>query len=299
MLYKNEEIYQLAPNDLKTLYDKFKRFPLKIVYPAGRITKSRSPQNKLPDKPNSMSFPLRSVVNTPTGSEVWRYADNVIIKEHGVKKFIPKNLRFNGTHVLEEKDKELAWFLYTKSQFCQNGKNPGKAHKFMFEDLISEAEKRADAESLRTQAGALIFGKDIGLPEDQLRAIAKSYFIKNVDQLSFSQVKIAVDHAVKRTGDAGYAHFIDISRADDYLKLRVKIQGLIDAGRLKFDGSKKEWQWVEAGKKIEGICKITPGSDPHQILLDYYNGNKNFQEMVDLVEKSKKTRVKISEDVET
>jgi hypothetical protein len=299
MLYKNEELYSLAPNDLKTLYDKFKRFPLKIVYPEGRVKKSRTLQNKLPDKPSSMSFPLRAVVNTSTGSEVWRYADNVIIKEHGVKKFIPKNLRFNGALVLEEKDKELAWFLYTKSPFCQNGKAPGKTHKFMFEDLISEAEKRADAESLRSQASALIFGKDIGLPEERLRAIAKSYFVKNVDQLTFPQVKIALDHVIKRNGDKGYEHFIDISGSADYLKIRVKIQNLIDAGRIKFDGSKKEWQWVEAGKKVEGICKVTPGSDVHQILLDYYNGNKNFQEMVDLVGKARKTKVAISEDVET
>jgi hypothetical protein len=292
MLYKNDEPYKLAPNDVKTLIDKFKRFPLAVIYPPERIVKSRSPQNRLPDKPNSISFPLSAVVKTKTGAEHWRYAENVIIKEHGVKKYTPKNLRFNGRMLLQETDMELAWFLYTKSIYCKEGLNhSGKTFKFMFEDLISDAEKKADLESVRSQVKALIYGNEFGLSEDKLRALAKAYFVKNVDMLSFAQVKIAIEHAIGRDARHGLEKFIEMTHMDELIKTRARMQNLMDAGKLKYDLAKKEWQWAEDGKKIELICKVAPGTNPNDVLYDYYMGNKDFQEVVESVEKSKKVKV--------
>ena len=292
MLYKNDVPYKLTNGDLKVLNDKFKRFPLAIIYPPERITKNRSPQNNgKPDKPNSISFPLTATVKTTTGAEQWRYAENVIIKDHGVKKYTPKNLRFNGRLPLQETDAELAWFLFTKSEYCKGGLNHrGKTYKFMFEDLISDAERQADLEAVRSQVKSLIYGKEMGLSEERLRMVAKAYFIKNVDMLALGQVKVAIEHQVNRDPTNGMKKFIEMTKGDEILKLRVRMQDLIDAQRLKFDTAKKEWAWIDGDKKLESICKVAPGVSPNDVLCEYYLGNRDFQEVVEVVEKSRKVK---------
>lgn len=291
MLYKNDVPYKLAPNDLKVLKEKFKRFPLAITYPPERIIKSRS-KNPQPDKPNSISFPLSATVKTNLGADHWRYADNVIIKEHGVKKYTPKSLRFNGRLMLDEVDAELAWFLFTKSEYCKGGLNQkGKSFKFMFEDLISEAERQSDIEATRSQVKSLIYGKEMGLSEERLRAVAKAYFIKNVDLLSFGQVKVAIEHQVNRDPINGLQKFIEMTKGDELINIRMRMQDLMDAKLLKYDTTKKEWAWIEGDKKLDSICKVAPGKNPTDVLYDYYLGNKDFQEVVEAVETSKKVKV--------
>jgi hypothetical protein len=290
MLYKNDEQYKLAPNDLKALLDRFKKFPLVITYPPERIVKSRSVQNKNPDKPNSISFPLTATVKSKNGADHWRYAENIIIKEHGVRKYTPKNLRFNGSMTLQETDSELAWFLFTKSSYCKGGTNAGRKYKFEFEDKITAAELKAEIESVRTHVKALIYSTELGLSEDRLRALAKAMFIRNVDDLTLAQTKLAIEHYINRTAD-GHEKFIEMTHMDDLIKTRMMMQTLMDANKLKYEVSKKEWQWIEDGKRIQGICKVAPGGNANDALYDYYMGNKNFQEEVEAVIMSKKIKV--------
>lgn len=292
MLYKNDEPYKLAPNDLATIKKRFHdKWPLKIVYTPERIVKSRSPQNKLPDKPNSMSWPLTSVVRSESGTEQWRYAENVTIKEHGVKKFTPRNFRFTGNLSFNRTDIELVWFLYTKSEYCRGGLNQGRTIKFMFEDLINDAEVKAEKESLAAQVKALIYGKDFGLSEERLRALAKAYFIKGVDELTFAQVKIAIEHAIMRDPKEGYTKFVEMTDMNELIAARSKIQNMVDMGFLLFDATKKEWIWLDGEKKPDRICKVPPAMSASDAIYDYYMGNKDFQETVDLAAKTKKASV--------
>jgi hypothetical protein len=287
MLYKNDAPYKLAENDKKTITNRFKKFPLTIIYPPGMVIKSRSPQNLKPDKPNSISFPLTATVKSIDGTDQWRYAENVIIKEHGIKKYTPKNLRFNGRLALTDKDIELIWFLFTKSEYCKGGTNQSKTPKFMFEDLITEAEIRAEKESIKSEVNALIYGKESGLSEDQLRKIAKAYFIKNTDDLSFAQVKLAIEHQISRDPKNGYQVFLNMANTDDLISVKSKIQKVIDSGLLKYNLAKKEWQWKDDTK----IFKVDPTMNPNDAIYDYYMGNKDFQETLESVEKSKKQKI--------
>lgn len=290
MLYKNDEPYKLAENDIKTLVNRFHKWPLTITYPPERVVKSRSPQNKLPDKPNSMSWPLTATVKTTKGTESWRYAENVILRPNGVKKYTPKNLLFKGHLQLQETDVELAWFLYTKSTYCKGGLNQGKTVKFVFEDKITEAEIKAKIETQRTNIKSLIYGTETGLSEDRIRAIAKAYFIKNVDDLTFAQTKLALEHAINRDGSGGYQKFIEMTQMDELIKTRMRMQNLIDSGKLRYESGKKEWQWADGDKKVETICKVPPGTVPNDILYDFFMGNKEFQDVVESVEKTVKKK---------
>jgi hypothetical protein len=288
MLYKNGEPYRLLPNDVKTITEKFKKFPLIIKYPPERVKRSRTKENKTPDQPTSISFDLFATVKTKTGADLWRYAENVIVGAHGVKKYTPRKFRYTGLMVLKETDIELAWFLYTKSPYCQNGLNAGKSIKFMFEDKFNEAEARAEMESIRTTVKALIWGKELSLSEQKMRLLAKAYNINNVDDLSFNQVRAAIDNLITSDPEHGYQKFIDMTRMDELINTRVRLQNLIDAEIIIFDNGKRVWKWKEAEKGSELICKIAPAANPNDTLYDFFMGNMEFHEMVEIVEKTKR-----------
>lgn len=288
MLEKNNLPYKLAKDDVALIMDRFKKFPLVIMYPPERIKKSHSKQNLLPDKPNSISFDLFASVKTKSGSEFWRYSENVLTGAGGIKRYTPRKFKFTGHVTLKETDIELAWFLYTKSPYCRGGLNEGRIIKFVFEDKISEAEVRAEMESVRTTVKALIYGKELGLSESRLRALAKAYFIKNVDELTFAQVKVAIEHQINRDSTNGYQKFIEMTRMDEIIKIRMRMQSLMDADLIVFDTGKRQWLWKTGDKTTELICKIAPAANPNDTLYDYYMGNKDFQEMVEVVEKTNK-----------
>jgi len=291
MLYKNDEPYKLAPADIKLINDRFhSKWPLNIVYPPERIVPSRSKKNRLPDKPNSASWPLTAIVRTDSGIEQWRYAENVIVKEHGVRKYTPKNIMFNGRRALTKGDIELVWFLYTKSEYCKGGLNQGNKVKFMFEDLITAAELKAEKESMMTQVKTMIHSKDFGLSEQKLRIVAKAYFVKNVDDLTFAQVKLALEHNIMRDKEKGMKKFIEMIDLEELVKTRVKIQEVIDKGFLKYAVDKKEWVWIEEGQKPNRLFKVPVGINADDAIYDYYMGNKEFQENVELAGKTKKQK---------
>lgn len=283
MILKNGELYQLNPKDLETVKKHFGgRMPKAVVYPPERIIPSRSKDNLKPDKPNSISFPLTSVVMTATGSDVWTYAEHIINLPHGVKKYTPKNFRYQG-NVNVEKNPELIWFLFAKSEYCKGGLNQGSTVKFMFDDPYTVADKRAELEALTTDVHALIWSKTMGLSEEKLRKIAGAYFIKNVEKLNFSQVKAAVDGAVKREQN-GLQKFKEMIDLDGYVDSRNRLAKLIDAGNLKFDVAKRRWVWQGENDRTEMICSVPAGSNANDALYDFFKGNEKFHSEVEQVE---------------
>jgi len=303
MLYKNDEPYDLKmkPEERKTVEKFFhNKFPVKVVYPKDRVVKSRLPHNRLPDKPASISFPLRAVVKTKEGlTEIWRYADNVILDDHGRKQYLPQNFMFEGERFLDHGDLELIYFLLYKSEYRLKSeeelKEPGvtqpRRPKFMFEDLVSEAEKRVEKKQLQQKMDDLIFG-DMAFPEEKLREIAGAYFIPNVGELAFAQVRMQLHDKIWATKD-GPHNFLDMVNADDELKARNSIQKAKNLGFLKFNDSTRNWYWDVVGGKSINICKVPPNvPNATEALYDYYKGSQDFQEDVKAVLVSKKPPVK-------
>jgi hypothetical protein len=284
MLYKNEVIYPLLQKEIEAIEKFFHgKFPVKIVYPPERIVPSRLKHNRKPDKPTSMSFDLRAVVKTPNGAETWRYAENVLTDGMGKKKYMPKKFRFDGARHLTRNDIELIYFLLRKSEYCQGGDNQGRMVKFMFEDLVTEAEKKAASKKIEAKISGLLFGEDFGLPEEKLRLIAKAYFINNIDKMALAQVKNALDNKIHETKD-GPDKFFDMVNAEDEIKTRVSIQKAMDMGLLKYDQMKKIWYWQVAGEKgITTICKVPPNKTASDALYDYYLGDESFRDDVQAV----------------
>lgn len=304
MLFKNEEPYKLAQPDIDSVKKFFhNKFPVKVIYPPERVVKSRLPHNRLPDKPNSISFDLKTIVKSPDKSaEIWRYADDVIIDRKGIKKYTPKKFRFNGSRFLDEKDIELIFFLLRKSEYRVIGEdelakdknlrqtmNP----KFMFEDLVTEAEKKNEAKALESRITVLLYNKELGLPEEKIRKVAKAYAIKGVDALTIAQVKILLDNKIHDKRLGGPDKFFDMIDAGAELEARASIQSLEDMKMIHYDQAKTTWFWNATGEQGKTlIAKVSRTEQPMEVLFALYNGDQSFREEVDalLISKGKKKK---------
>ena len=279
MLYQNDELYKLAPKEIELVEKHFHgKFPVKVTYPPERIVPSKLKHNRLPDKPNSISFDYKATVKTKQGVEIWRYAENIIVDERGVKKYVPKKFLYFGARFLERNDIELIYFLLRKSEYCKGGDNEGPMVKFMFEDLVTEAEKKAVRQEIEAKIGLLLYNKDYGLPEVKIRAVAKAYQMTGIDDLTLSQVKVLLNDRIHSSKE-GPDEFFRMVEEDDEIKVRMSITKAMEMGILKYDDKRKNWFWQAAGEKgTTPICKTPPTKTPNEALYDYYLGNAEFRD---------------------
>jgi len=298
MLYKNDEVYKMTAADSNWVKKKYPKFPIRLIYPETRVRPSRSKHNRLPDKPNSISFPLVATVKTDSGTESWRYAENKIIGTNGRVIWQPHNLILRGSMILEKSDIELIYWLLKCCPFLEGGENWNKkVPKCVIEDLRGTAEKKALKEEEMATVKALIYSSKMGLGEKKLRQVAKAYFINDVEELSFAQVKLAVENQVGRDRHTGVEKFLELVDAEQTLEVRANLQNAVDRKLITYMVAKKTWAWVTAnGKKNEPICQIGPGADPSEALYDYYLGNRSFAQM--LVTALKGNKVVMAEGAE-
>jgi len=300
MLYKNDEQIKLNKQEIDSIVKYFHgKFPVKVVYPKERIIASKLKHNRLPDQPNSISFDLKSVVKTADGAEVWRYAEQVIVDNGGKKKYVPKKFRFNGARFLERNDIERIYFLLNKSEYCKGGKNQGKMIKFVFEDLVTEAEKKAEKKELEVKIGMLLYNKEMGLSEERIRLVAKAYSISGVDDLTLPQVKIILERKIQES-KGGADKFFNMVNADEELNIRSSLQKAMDMRLLVYDDGKRSWGWKTPEGKHEQVCKVPPTKSPMDALYDEFMGNKEFSEDVKaaLLTKNPKAGKKSSDNFE-
>jgi hypothetical protein len=289
MLYKNDEIYKLVPNgsEIKEIEKFFhNKFPVKVIYPPDRVVPSNLPHNRLPDKPNSISFDLTATVKTPSGAETWRYATNVIIEPTGRKKYVPKKFKFAGSRFLDRDDIELIFFLLKKStsrllsedelKKDKTLKQPNRP-KFMFEDLVSEAEKKAEKRALEIKIGSMLYG-DYALPDARIKEIAKAYHISDVDTYSLAQIKDFIERKIHAEKD-GADTFFEMVGDEESMKIRVSIQGVVDMKMLEHDLIRNAWYWkTKTGKEPVKGGNVPPNKTPMDALYDLYVGNDRFKE---------------------
>jgi hypothetical protein len=286
MLYKNDEVYSLAtrPDEIKKLKAQFhNKFPVKIIYPPERIQKSRLPHNRLPDKPNSITFKYKAIVKTPTGTEVWRYAESMVVNERGMRQYQPPHFTFSGATFLNENDIEKIYFLFRKCEHCLGGDNyKGSKPKFMFEDLFTEAEKRVEKKALESQLDVLLYHKKFAMDEGKLRDVAMALDIVVTDR-SFAQVKNAIADKVHGMKD-GFERFFSMIDAPEEIKTRASIHKVIEQGILVFHEKDRLWQW-KTPTGIEKVAggKVSPNKTPMEALYDLYQGDQSFRDDMQVV----------------
>ncbi len=289
MLYKNDVKYDLTQREIDAIKKKFGKFPIRAIYPKERVKPSRLKNNRQPDKPAGISFPYRAVRKTGTGTEIWRYAEEVIHLDGGKKKYIPQNFNYTGSVVLTDKDIELVWFLlnvcpYTRpmSDNEEDKKNwNGKPPKIQFENLVKEADNNAIKKREEAEFMAMIYSPAVGLTEEKLKDVAKALFINDVDDLFINQVREQIEKAVMVDKRNGVKKFMDMVKSDVVLTVRANIQKAIDGKHIKYTPNTKEWVWLgDDGKKTELICKLGRGIRPDEAIYDLYIGDEGFKDSI-------------------
>lgn len=282
MLFKNGATYQMTDEDKQDLRDRF-NFPIRLVYPPELIKPSRL--NRLPDKPKSIGLPMRVVIRNEDGeTQEWRWARDTTIDTANRTKYFPRRLNFTGNIVIPETELELLYFLFWKSPHCKNGGLSVKQRKkiyFEIEDLVRIAEGRVAMKALTARYEVMIYDSELGLPEHRLRALAKAYFIPRVDDLHLDQVRVAIDHEVKRDPRGGIQNFIEMSSSDEYINLRSKIQMAVDRDIIIFVPRDRVWAWKgdpQYNQKNEEICRVLSKADAKQALIDWYEANLDFKQ---------------------
>lgn len=302
MLYKNDEPYQLTQREIEKIKDKFGKFPIRAIYPKERVKPSRLKHNRKPDKPAGISFPYRAVRKTSMGTEIWRYAEEVIHLDGGKKKYVPSHFKYTGAIVLGKEDIELIWFLlnvcpYTKpmSDKEEDQKNyNGRPPKIEFENLVKESNDNAANKKDEAEFMALVYSSAVGLTEDRLRTVAKALFINNVDELYINQVREQIEKAVKVDKRNGVKKFMAMVDAEAVLTVRANIQRAIDGKHIKYTHNTKEWVWLgEDGKKTELICKLGRGIRPDDAIYDLYIGDEGLKDAIQSVLKIKEIDQKV------
>lgn len=270
----------MHPEEIKKIEKHFHgKFPVRVVYPPERIVPSKLPHNRKPDKPNSISFDYKATVKTPNGTEVWRYAENLITDDRGFKHYTPKKFIFDGSKSLKRDDIEKIFFLLNKSEYCKGGKNQGPMVKFMFEDLITVAELKAEKKRIDAKIDGLIYGEDFGLSEEKLKAVLQAYQVPGVANYTLAQVKNHLWDKIHETPE-GPDNFFRMVNAEDEIKTRVSITKAMDMGVLKYDDlMKNSWYWQASGEKgTTLICKVPPTKSPSEALYDHYMGSAEFRD---------------------
>jgi len=283
MIYKNDVIYELARNkEIEPLKEHFyNKFPVKIVLPPERIVKSKLAHNRLPDKPRSISIDFVASVKTPNGTDVWRYAERVTTDKNGNKKYFPKKFKLMDIVRLGENDMEKIFFLLKKSPFCKGGDNQGLRVKFMFEDLVGAAEKRAAERAKKVKINSLLYGDaKVGLPMERIRGLAKAMFISGVEGLTDAQVRNHLYDKVSDNKD-GLRTLMDLIDTEKEYDTRLAIQEVIDTGKLVYDPTKRTWSWRVENEKPQPILHVAPGKNAHEELVERYIVDRVFKEDIE------------------
>jgi len=283
MLFLNGKEYRMTEDEKKELRSKFS-FPLKLVYPANLIKESTV--NRLPDSPRSINIPCRNIFRNQDGeTEEWRWSNSTSYDAGGRMKYTPRNLGFMGDANITEMDLELLYYLYYKSPHCDNGAIHQQFKKkpyFAIEDLVRIATDKVNRKAVQSRYEVLLNDSEIGLPEKQLRALAKAYFIPRVDTLHINQVRVAIDLQVNRDKKHGVENFFELTKSKEFLVARGNIQTALDLKLFHFHPQSRTWRWrALEGEKSENICKVLAKTLPENAMLEWYQNNSDFRDRLD------------------
>lgn len=279
MLIRNNEPYKLTKAEKDELKKAFKSDALRLVYPTERVKKPTNDFNKLPDKPRSVTFPLTAnrVVNHTT--ETWTWCIRKHNDENGNPVYTPNLFQFSGSYLLN--DEELLWWFYNICPYLKGGKNfNGKLPKCEIEDLVKKADDLVGQKEQQAELVTMLYNKQVGLTDSQIRQAAKAYFIKDSDTKDMSSLKLELEKKILANKKDGVQNFKDLMNTPGVVKVRSIIQKSIDLGILYYILPKKTWYMKsptdKPGEKGEKVVEVPIGLNENEAIYEYYMSNGDF-----------------------
>lgn len=274
MLLKNGEKYDLTKKDKEELRKIYPSSKYMLIYPPERVKKNPEPENVLPDKPSSISFPLTAKKVVDGETQIWTWCERSFRDDKGNPNYIPRSFSFEGKKLIS--DIELLYWFHYCCPSLKGGKNfNNRIAKCMIENLQAEATKKANSRREDAKIASLLYNEDIGLSDDEILQAAAAYWISTED-LHIDQVKILLEEAIKKKKN-GLEEFEALMKTDQVLKVRSMLQKAIELRLIFYHIPSRTWSWrTEGNKKNIPIEKVPPGMDEHVFLYEHYMNNGNF-----------------------
>jgi hypothetical protein len=230
----------------KTIGDLKKKF--------GDVLRIQTKQKMFVDKktgfpryPATRGLNLQASVATDHGIDEWIYSPTTLRVEDGVVKLTDPNLLINKGEMFIDmrQNPDLAFFCIHTNKVGLNEHAPQKFHVVDLEGKNSE-----EAEQLRIEGtlANLIF---TGIPESNLRTLAKSFGISNVDTKALDTVRIELhkkvlsDEAAKKKGGQGFRgikEFIDSADVRFYDQVSAMVRDAEEKGILLYASDERKWE---------------------------------------------------------
>jgi hypothetical protein len=254
MLFRDNEKYKLTENQIKEFKEAVGlEFPMTIKYTKDRV--SFDPRNEVEVYPEAIH--IRPVGNeiTDTGIVTWRYAKNVKTNRKGQKVYEPNVMTLNKTRLFTKRDIEFVWWLWKACPLLKGGMNEGPRPSFEFENVDAENAIRVEVARKRATVEKLIYDE---LQEEELRDIARAYFLPGADKAGLSTLKVHLINYISRSGKVeDYNRFLEeFDQSNAELETRSIFAKAFDNGFIQYRSSTKTWHWVVDGDLGDVITKM-------------------------------------------
>jgi len=231
---------------------KLKKMKNPVVFKSGKPVKINA--TGLFEPPRQEWIPFSTTVGGEHGSETWQYTSVLPIKRNDQWIFSERGRVYNHGRKLKldkNKDPELIFYLSELSPFIKSG-------KIVLENKEHEARTIIDKEIGILDVKWFIYSEHSPISvratanEDALRTIASSWGVGSVDELSISEVQLALHKVVERSHSniaqtgRGYTEFLSETKVNDLVILRANIQKAIDKGLIEYVPMNLQWQFASS-----------------------------------------------------
>ena len=261
MLYKNHKKVDLLQEPIykekKEEFEAFLKGKKSILFKTHDEIKFNKTGVQEPDRTQTIPVDI-TYPNSDGSFDSWIYLDKAPkVLQNGENDYDRVKVPIFITRVLNvpTTQKDKIFFLMYLSSAAQNGRI------FAFNEE-AEDEKKLIALSKSSNVDFFLTSEYSPLTEANMRRIAKSFGIEQVDKMSKAKLvlslKAMVDKA-EREGDAfcNVQAFIKAMEEEDVTSTKSMVQEAIDAGRIVFDELEGGWFYTdETGAKIRKIVTV-------------------------------------------
>ena len=263
MLYKNHKKVDLLKEPLylkkKDEFEKFLKGRDYVLFKTFDKINVNKTGHVEPDRIRVV--PLEVVVPDENGSDdTWIYLDVApTVLQNGENDYArakaASNIFVQRVLQVPATKKDKIFFLMYLSTAGRNG--------WLFPyDEDADAERKYEAIKSKANIDYLLTGEYSPLTEDNMRRIAKSFGIPNVDSLSKSKLVLALKGLVDKAETEGdmscnVAAFTAAMENDGVTVTKSKVQEAIDSGRIVYDELEGTWFYTdESGAKVKKIVTV-------------------------------------------
>jgi hypothetical protein len=242
-------------------------------------------QTGFPRYPGTRGMLMEASVATDSGIDNFKYSSTLLKKDdHGNLVLAQPNLlvQRGETYIDIKQNPDLAFYCIHTGVVAPNKEVPGKFHV-----VDIEADDKFEAAKMRREAKMtnLIFS---GIPEANLRMLAKSFGVSNVDSLPLDSVRIELHRTVLRNEKSkvasgpgvhrGIDEFIDSTEVRLFDQVSALVHDAVDKTVLLYNDVDRRWEIDYKDGTSAYILKELSGTEagnPTEAISTYLVSNQD------------------------